>query len=290
MRTRIRCLILIATVLCLFDSCVPVNRFVYRSTPVDAPGLTKKGDSQLIIGVGGNTTSDGLSGQSGLDIRGAYAVSAQWSITGGYSQRTGIDGGNNDSFQLFNPNPYPSDTSNLQYRNENWNVGVVFTPHIHGPFYLMAAAGVGLGDYDLADQGVYHDTSFSTPFNCRFYNYYLQGGLLFKIKNMDMGGGLRNTWYQYDRVITHYTAGEQRAFNVDGLQGTALSLAQLYGFFRVYAYHRVLSLQLQWSIDGASASNGINYNGYPLSGSIGLGVDISRFIRLMGAHSQGKVF
>lgn len=293
MNIRIRSVASIVPSLWLLASCAPIppmTRSVYRSTPVDVPGLTRKGDSQLAVGVGGNTTSDSGSGQSGLDLKGAYAVASNWTITGGYSQRTGIDNGNNDTIFWGVPNRYPSDSSNLRYRNANWNAGIVFTQHVHGPFYLMAAAGGGMGNFDISDQGVYHDTSFQSPFNCRFYDYYLQAGMLFKVRNVDMGGGLRNTWYQYRRVTTNYYSAEQQAFGVNGLQGTALSLAQLYGFVRVYMLHRILSVNLQWSVDGASASNRINYNGYPISGTFGIGMDISRFVRKMRAPKPARVF
>ncbi|GEM_PF-5265588 len=264
--------------LCCLTACNPLTRYVIRSTPVDLPGLTKSGESSLSV-AGGINSNAGRDVQGGVDARVAYAIGNQWALTGGFSYRGEYISGPNEQEVFLSYNPYASDYANIRYRNSNGNGGLVYFPHIGGPFYLLGAAGGGGGRFNFMDQGVYHDTSYQSPFRTGFFDYYVQGGIYFMTRHVDVGCGIRWTLYQYTRVSDNYTPEQEEAFKVNDLEGTALGLAQLYGFVKVYKFHRIMSFDIQWSLDPVFASNRVDYNGYPVSLSFGIGVDIARLLR-----------
>jgi hypothetical protein len=270
-----------ATLLVALCSCEALPRYVVRSTPVDVPGLTQKGQSQVLVGAGASAGGEGLSnGQTGFDIRGAYALSSKWSVTAGFSSRTGMDEGANEDEYLFGPNPYPNDTASVRYRNYNWNGGTVFMQPLFGRLYFMGATGGGTGQYNFQDQGVFQNTAYSSPFHSFFWDAYLQAGLYLKTRHVEGGVGLRYTWYRYTSVSDNYSPQQAQAFTVNGLKGTTIDMAQLYYDMHIYVFRRIAHIDVQISLNGDGGENHINYHGYGFSGLIGLGLDLDRLFKL----------
>lgn len=266
----------------LFASCAALNRYVYRSNPINLPGLTEKGQSRLTADVGGNIQMQGLNGLGGVDLQGAYAVSNRLTLLGGYSGRSGSDAGSN----LYQGAFYPlsirdsNNAANLHYRNNTWELGAAYTMRFGRHVFMSVSAGGGAGNYHIDDNGALYDTLYRAYLDAHLTQWFVQPAMYFKLKAVDLGVGFRLAWSHFSNVTTNYTSEQQTQFSVGDLQGKDMNMFQPFWVLRIRPHLSWLQIELQGSLNiGGNSSSTTSYNYYYLNGGVGVSIDPVRLLR-----------
>jgi hypothetical protein len=261
------------------SSCAAVNRYVYRASPIDLPGLTQKGESRLSAGGGENIELNRASGLAGADFQGAYAISNRVTVLSGYSYRSGNDGGSNINEPNFSFSPiYENDSARLQYRNSTWEVGAAYTIPLARRTFLSIGAGGGGGNFHIGDQGALYDTAYDCYQDSRVTQWFLQPAMYWKLKIVEIGVGLRLSGTYYGQVNTNYTEEQAVKFDVNGLQGKMMVMGQPFWIFRIYPGLSWLQIELQGSINAGGASSETSYHYYGINAGISVAVYPSRLL------------
>lgn len=208
---------------------------------------------------------------TGYDFQGAYAVTRNFAIQGGYYSRRERDliSWDNNTFVW----------SDVRYRRSGWELGgSYFVPMDNGAFtFFHIDAGVGLTKNSFTDNGGLLDTSnavidYSKSYKDRQLRIFAQPGLYTGKGGVQFGTGFRVQWSKYSDVITDYSQVEKATLRLSGLN--ELFSVEPYMIFR-FGPSSIpgLRLELQSSFNLASADRWVR--GWYIG--MGLVVDPLRF-------------
>jgi hypothetical protein len=277
-------LLIMMLVVCSLASCSTLNRYVYRTNPINLPGLTEQGQTRVTASVGGNVALQHGSGLGGLDLQGAVAVTDRLTLLGGYSARSGSDNGFNDyPPYLFNITPRrdTADDANLDYRNHTWELGAAYMVRFGRRVYMSVSAGGGMGNYHIDDHGSLYDTAYRSFLDARQGQWFIQPAMYFKLKAVELGVGFKVSEAHYSHVHTNYTDDQQVKFVVNDLQGKDITMFQPFWVLRIRPHLPWLQVELQASLNvgGNSSSAATSYYYYFLNGGVGVSIDPVRLLR-----------
>jgi hypothetical protein len=258
----------ISIILFSFCSC-SIKRRIYSSTQINNPSLQQKNDHSFSLA---------YSRPSGFDFTGGYAITNRLAIIGGAYAHKNKD--NEEDFSIGSSSTR-SASAFLLYRHKGFHAGLgIYFPfskknnRSFGSFF----GGYTKGDFRMDERYSENTTTFPPPptkisfYKSNISRYFLQGGVSFYGKAVEMAITGRYNYVAYSNVSTDYTTTDQYNSNLPLLGYPKFSQFLDLGFDSKFFFTKKSRIGLQIFVSTTTRLNKkeFNFYYYPFRGGIGV--------------------
>ena len=236
----------------VFSSCTVqrANRIVYETPAANVPNLTKKGDAKVTGYFSLNGVEDGIGeynpqqasiSSTGYDVQAAFAITDNWTVLGGYSQKYLTQVYKYDS-TLYRPNYSPPgsvtpsvfngfDSSVIKYHTSVFQLGAGYNlPLNHRKTITFSwYAGFDFGKLTMNDAGL--DSArkaYTRYYSVKTVKPWLQAAFNFgnSTKPVSLSIGGRLSILSYNSPTTNYSYDEFNYFYLNKLNTQSFLLLE----------------------------------------------------------------
>ncbi len=245
------CLPIIMTIV-VFSSCTVqrANRIVYETPAANVPNLTQKGDAKVTGYFSLNGVEDGIGeynpqqvgvNSTGYDVQAAYAITDNWTVLGGYSQKYLTQLYKYDT-NLYRPNYLPPgsvsttafngfDSSVIKYQTSVFQLGAGYNLPLNQRKTITFSwyAGFDFGKLTMNDAGLDSaKKAYTRYYSVKTVKPWLQAAFNFgnSTKPVSLSIGGRLSVLGYGNPNTNYSYQEFDYFYFDRLNSQSFLLLE----------------------------------------------------------------